>query len=95
MPVKKSKPMPVAMSGARDTAEGDMKPETKIRTVAVPNDLKAALSRHPAPNSLFSSLPYSHKKEYNDWITGAKRPGTRKARIQKMLKMLAEKKPRG
>ena len=48
------------------------------------------------PDSLFSSLSYSHKKKYVDWITEAKRPETRQAHIQKMLKLLAERKsPQG
>jgi uncharacterized protein YdeI (YjbR/CyaY-like superfamily) len=79
-----------------DTVTVAMEPDTKARTITVPKDLKAALSRLPVLDSLFSSLSYSHKKEYVDWITEAKRPETRQARIQKMLKLLAERKsPQG
>jgi uncharacterized protein YdeI (YjbR/CyaY-like superfamily) len=62
-------------------------------SIVIPKDLRAALSRHPALDSLFSSLPDSHQREYVNWITGAKRPETRKARIEKTLRMLAAKRP--
>ena len=71
-----------------------MEPDTKARTITVPKDLKAALSRLPNLQSLFSALSYSHKKEYVDWIAEAKRPETRSARIQRMLKLIAAKKTR-
>ncbi len=89
MPVKKSNEKIVAM---RNAANVTREPDTKHRVITIPRDLKATLSRFPTLDSLFSSLPYSHKKEYVDWITEARRPDTRKARIQKALKMLAEKK---
>jgi uncharacterized protein YdeI (YjbR/CyaY-like superfamily) len=40
---------------------------------------------------LFEKLPPSHKKEYIKWIDEAKKPETRLARIQKMVKMLQAK----
>jgi uncharacterized protein YdeI (YjbR/CyaY-like superfamily) len=65
----------------------------RTRTISVPGDLKAALSLVPALNALFFSLPSSHKKQYIDWITEAKRIETRKARVEKTLRMLAAKRP--
>ena len=81
-----------AKADTGDTVTATMEPDTKARTVAVPKDLKAALSRLPALQSLFSALSYSHKKEYVDWIAEAKQPETRAARIEKALKLLADKK---
>jgi uncharacterized protein YdeI (YjbR/CyaY-like superfamily) len=73
-----------------------MAPHARARAVTAPKDLKAALARFPLLDSRFSTLAPSHKKEYVDWITEAKRPETRKARIEKTLKMLAEKRtPKG
>jgi uncharacterized protein YdeI (YjbR/CyaY-like superfamily) len=73
-----------------------MEPDTKARTITVPKDLKAALSRLPNLQSLFSALSYSHKKEYVDWIAEAKRPETRNARIRKALELLAAREtPKG
>jgi len=71
-----------------DTVTVAMEPDTKARTITIPKDLKAALSRLPNLQSLFSALSYSHRKEYVDWIADAKRPETRKARVGKTLKML-------
>src|SRR5512143_304143 len=44
---------------AGDTVDVVMEPDARARTIALPNDLKAALSRLPALQSLFSSLSYS------------------------------------
>jgi uncharacterized protein YdeI (YjbR/CyaY-like superfamily) len=68
-----------------------MELDAKARTITVPKDLRATLSRLPALQSLFSAISYSHKKEYIDWIAEAKRPETRKARVEKTLKMLNDK----
>jgi len=85
-----------AKVAAGDTVAVAMEPDAKARTITVPKDLRAALSRLPALHSRFSALSYSHKKEYVDWIAGAKRPETRKARIRKALELLATRKsPKG
>ena len=41
----------------------------------------------------FENFSYSHKKEYVDWITDAKRDETRKRRLQTTIEWLAEGKP--
>jgi hypothetical protein len=74
-----------------DTVTVTMELDAKARTITVPKDLRATLSRLPALQSLFSAISYSHKKEYIDWIAEAKRPETRKARVEKTLKMLNDK----
>jgi len=76
-----------------DTVAVTMEPDTVARTVTVPTDLKAALAKDKAAAALFGKLAYSHKKEYVDWITAAKRPETRADRVAKALRMLVEKKP--
>ncbi|GEM_PF-1281005 len=78
---------------ATGTASRSRARVAKARTIAIPKDLKAALSRQPALDSLFSALPYSHKREYVKWINEAKRPEKRQTRITKTLKMLAAAKP--
>ena len=72
-----------------NAAEVTKEPDSKSRIVTIPGDLKAELARFPALRSLFSSLPCSHRKEYVDWIAGARRPETRKTRIERTLRMLA------
>ena len=60
------------------------------RTVDVPQDLASPLSEHLEARERFQKIPYSHRKEYVDWITSAKRSETRARRIEKALDMLAE-----
>jgi uncharacterized protein YdeI (YjbR/CyaY-like superfamily) len=57
-----------------------------------PTDIQAALANSPAISQSFAALPYSHKKEYVDWIESAKKPETRQKRIKKMAEMLATRK---
>ena len=59
------------------------------RTVEVPQDLLQALPAEQRTS--FDALSYSHRKEFVDWITSAKRPETRTSRIAKTLEMLAAK----
>jgi ribosomal protein L11 len=83
-------------AGAGDSVSVVMEPDTAPRTVTVPAYLKKALQAAPAQDKLFAALSYSHRKEYVDWIDSAKKPETRAARIDKMLKMLGTKKtPKG
>jgi hypothetical protein len=63
-----------------------------IRAVEVPEDLKTALSLDRNIEKIFNEFSYSHQKEYVEWITNAKKTETRKARIEKALQMIAEKK---
>jgi hypothetical protein len=70
-------------------------PDTRARTVTVLKDLKVALARLTPLDSRFSTLSYSHQREYVDWMSEAKKPETRKARIAKTLRMLtAGKRPK-
>jgi len=63
--------------------------DTEKRTVDVPADFAKAMSR--AQRKLFDSMSYTHRKEYVQWIEGAKRPETRKRRMEKALKKLDER----
>ena len=61
--------------------------------VSVPADLKAALQKNAKARKMFENFSYSHKKEYVDWITEAKREETRKRRLQTAIQWLAQGKP--
>jgi uncharacterized protein YdeI (YjbR/CyaY-like superfamily) len=41
--------------------------------------------------AFFADCTPAHRREYLKWISEAKRPETRKARIEKAVRMLAEK----
>jgi uncharacterized protein YdeI (YjbR/CyaY-like superfamily) len=74
---------------ARPRARQKVKPEAKV-----PADLAAALDKHPAASATFSAFSPSHRREYIEWITEAKRPETREKRLQLTLEMLADGKSR-
>jgi Bacteriocin-protection, YdeI or OmpD-Associated/Domain of unknown function (DUF1905) len=58
------------------------------RVVEIPEDLEAALKNSPQSQELFEKLSYSHKREYVQWITDAKREETRTRRVEKTMEML-------
>ena len=59
--------------------------------MAVPHDLQIALHDDPEVGGVFEALPYSHKREYVDWILEARRPKTRARHIDEALRMISWK----
>ena len=57
---------------------------------AIPRDFSDAL-KEAGLDQFFSACAPSHQREYLKWITEAKRTETRKARINKAVGMLSEK----
>ncbi|MGO8697275.1 MAG: YdeI/OmpD-associated family protein [Limisphaerales bacterium] len=64
------------------------------RTLVLPEYFTAALRKNKKALAAFEAFSYSHKKEYVEWITEAKRDETRQSRIETMLAWLAEGKSR-
>jgi len=56
----------------------------------IPKDFSDALKENGLED-FFSICTDSHRRAYLKWIAEAKRPETRKKRIQKSMKMLSEK----
>jgi uncharacterized protein YdeI (YjbR/CyaY-like superfamily) len=69
------------------------KPAAK-KPVRVPSDLAAALKRNRKALETFERFPPSHKREYIEWITEAKKAETRKKRVATTIEWLAEGKSR-
>jgi uncharacterized protein YdeI (YjbR/CyaY-like superfamily) len=61
---------------------------------AVPDDLFLALRKNRKALATFDGFSPSHRREYIEWITEAKRPETRLSRITTTIEWLAEGKPR-
>lgn len=61
--------------------------------LALPADLKSELARNAKARKTFDNFSYSHKKEYVEWITGAKREETRKRRLRTAMQWLSQGKP--
>ena len=70
------------------------KKTTEKKELIVPEEVSNALETNAAAKSAFHNFPYSHKKEYVEWITEAKTDATRAKRIATMLEWLQEGKSR-
>ena len=62
--------------------------DTEERTVLIPEDFKQALDDNPTVKAIFDNMAYTHRREYVEWIEGAKRPETRSKRIQKAIERI-------
>jgi hypothetical protein len=70
-------------AGAMVTVSMDI--DRNERVVVVPVELKKALARNKAAAKAFATLSYSHRKEFADWVGGAKQAETRVRRAQKAI----------
>lgn len=64
------------------------------KPVTVPEDLASALRRSRKARDAFESFSPSHRREYIEWITEAKRAETRERRLATTIEWLEEGKPR-
>ncbi|HEU4349700.1 MAG TPA: YdeI/OmpD-associated family protein [Actinoplanes sp.] len=71
-----------------DTVDVRLRRDERPRRLDVPEDLVAALAADPAAAAAFERLSFSHRREYVEWITGAKRPDTRTRRVAQTLDRL-------
>jgi hypothetical protein len=58
------------------------------RVIDLPVEIEKALTVRA--RSIFDALPYTHQREYVEWITEAKRDETRERRLAKMVEMLED-----
>ena len=65
--------------------------DTAQRTVAIPDDLAAALAESGL-TAAFDKMSFTHRKEHVRAIEDAKQPETRLRRIAKAIEMIATKK---
>ena len=73
-----------------DTIEVILEHDTKEREIDAPADLKKALKASKLDKD-FAKLSYTHRKEYVQWVEGAKKAETRENRIVKAIEMIKEK----
>src|SRR5258706_6820604 len=83
-----------AMKLTDEGVKGPPKPKKERAPLRVPADLKAALAKNKKAAATFEAFSYSHKKEYAEWVTEAKREETRKAGVAQSVEWLAEGKSR-
>jgi uncharacterized protein YdeI (YjbR/CyaY-like superfamily) len=60
----------------------------------VPSDLEAAFATNAAARATYDGFPTSARRDYLDWLAGAKRPETRAKRLEQTVEWLAEGKRR-
>lgn len=73
--------------------KGRDKPASKPE-ILMPGDFAAALSDNPKAKAAFDAMAPSHRREYLEWITGAKREETRTKRLATTIDWLSEGKKR-
>jgi len=80
--------------------DAGVKSPTRIKSakakapMKVPDDLAAALKKNKKARATFEGFSPSHRREYVEWITEAKREETRAKRLATTLEWLAEGKSR-
>jgi len=65
-----------------------LEPDTEPRTVAAPPELAAALAGAADAKSRYEALPYTHRREFAEWVGGGKKPETRERRAAKAVELL-------
>jgi hypothetical protein len=75
---------------AGDQVEVTLELDTEPRTVAVPDDLAAALAQKPGAAAAFDALSYTMRKEYVRQVESAKGQATRERRIAGIVAKLSD-----
>lgn len=70
------------------------RPSAPKPDMRMPAELAAALARNKAAARNFEAFSPSHRREYIEWISEAKRAETKEKRVKTALEWLAEGKPR-
>lgn len=81
----------IAAGGATARAKVKKPPQPEI---PIPEDFAAALATSPRARAAMDGFAPSHRRDYLEWITGAKQAATRDKRIAQAVEWLAEGKKR-
>jgi uncharacterized protein YdeI (YjbR/CyaY-like superfamily) len=76
--------------GVKSPSRSKDRPKKPVR---VPPELKAALAKSSKARAVFEAFPPSHKREYCDWISGAKTPETKSRRLKTAMEWITVGKP--
>jgi len=77
--------VPVHSENEQEKAQDD-----RAKSVRAPADLLAALKNNSAARVGYDALSPSHKREYIEWITEARRGESRKQRVASAVEWMAE-----
>lgn len=78
-------------SGVRTPARAKPKGDRRLE---VPDYFLGALRRNRKAMTTFEGFSFSNRRDYVEWVTGAKRDGTRRRRLETAVAWLAEGKVR-
>ena len=82
---------------AAASARAEAKPQPKKAPRAelpVPEELAAALAASPKAHAVWDGFAPSHRREYSEWVSEAKRAETRAARVAQSVEWIGEGKQR-
>jgi len=77
-----------ARVGVGDKIHVELERDERERVVVVPPELEAALARDAEARAAFERLSFTNRREYADWVGGAKRVETRERRLAKAVELL-------
>jgi hypothetical protein len=83
-----------AKAKAGDTVTVVLERDDEPRIVTPPPEFAKALKANKAARAAWEKLPYSHQREYAETIAEAKKPETRRRRIDQAIEMLAVLRPK-
>ena len=75
-----------------DSVLVELEHDLETREVIVPEDVQQVLNEYPDEKAFFEKLSYTHRKEYINWLTSAKRDETRARRMLEFIVKLQKKK---
>lgn len=78
---------------APERVDIEMELDTEPRRVRVPADLARALAAAPEAKDSFMGLSFTHRREYVERVQDAKRPETRKRRIEQTVERMRAGRP--
>ena len=79
---------------AGDRLDVEIELATEPAQVAVPEDLQVALAAEPDTRAFFDGLTASQKRGYTEWIEQAKKPETRRRRLEQAMDSLRQHRSR-
>jgi len=65
--------------------------DAETKTIRLPEDFENILEKKKKEKDFFSSLSFTNRKEYVEWIVTAKREETRKQRVKESIERLSKK----
>lgn len=65
--------------------------DAATKTVHIPEDLAKAFAKNKQAKIIFDKLPFTHRKEYVEWIITAKKIETRLKRVEGTMEKLVQK----